>query len=728
MTSTQDKTDKAAFLLYVFGFLLLWEWLRPLEKLTNTGNITIFLIFLITSFLLYMVRAGILLRFVVKSLYILIALHALYFEDPFFAFSWIGPFITDMILNVGRVFNADWPQLSNMFRSLLFFLLLGIMAYLLRYWLIRRRKIFIFFLMTMIYITVLDTFTPYQADWAIVRTVLAGFIIMGMLTFFRLVESSGMKKDNSYTRKWMAPLIGMIAISVTVGFAAPKAEPIWPDPVPYLKSYSENSGGGQRVGYGTDDSQLGGPFIGDDRVVFRAEVESRHYWKVETKDVYTGKGWVASESSNVQVPFSQNQVVPVSSFSEAVETVDESGTIYSYLQYPHIVYPSGIKGIIANPNISFEMDPVMEKVYSMLNSQRISLDQYSLTYEVPKYSVKALLGNGETNSVLSNDFMERYTQLPESLPARVRDLAREITTGKGTWFEQAQAIERYFDRPEYYYDKINVMIPGKDDDYVDQFLFDSKRGYCDNFSSSMVVMLRSLGIPSRWVKGYTEGEFKGLTDNSKRTFEVTNNNAHSWVEVFFPNVGWVQFEPTKGFSSNVLFNFDNDSEKPSTNETEPVVEKKEEKSETKEKTLDENKTAVSLKEIWTWIKNFVTEQLKWILFTIALVVSAIMLVYRRRSKWLPYYFVLKYKRRNKDEHFASAYLDLLKQFERNGLKRNENQTLREYARYVDKFLSSQEMSNLTSRYEQYIYKGTFQEGSWQELRELWEKLIKKTIA
>ena len=75
---------------------------------------------------------------------------------------------------------------------------------------------------------------------------------------------------------------------------------------------------------------------------------------------------------------------------------------------------------------------------------------------------------------------------------------------------------------------------------MDQFLFETKIGYCDNFSTSMVVMLRSLGIPARWVKGFAPGEIVQRED-SIPVYEVTNNNAHSWVEAYFPNVGWMHF-------------------------------------------------------------------------------------------------------------------------------------------------------------------------------------------
>ena len=93
------------------------------------------------------------------------------------------------------------------------------------------------------------------------------------------------------------------------------------------------------------------------------------------------------------------------------------------------------------------------------------------------------------------------------------------------------------------------MLPSRMlvEDYVDQFLFDTKRGYCDNFSTSMVVMLRSIDIPARWVKGFAPGEYQ-LDDEGERVYQITNNEAHSWVEAYMPGIGWMPFEPTIGFS------------------------------------------------------------------------------------------------------------------------------------------------------------------------------------
>ncbi len=75
-------------------------------------------------------------------------------------------------------------------------------------------------------------------------------------------------------------------------------------------------------------------------------------------------------------------------------------------------------------------------------------------------------------------------------------------------FDKVKAVEEYLGSNEFTYETENVTIPKNDEDYVDQFLFETKMGYCDNFSSAMVVLLRSAGIPARWVKGIRPANIK----------------------------------------------------------------------------------------------------------------------------------------------------------------------------------------------------------------------------
>jgi hypothetical protein len=89
-----------------------------------------------------------------------------------------------------------------------------------------------------------------------------------------------------------------------------------------------------------------------------------------------------------------------------------------------------------------------------------------------------------------------------------------------------------------YNTKIDAPPPGRD--AVDYFLFDSKQGYCTYYSSAMVVMLRALGIPAREAIGYAPGDY----DSTTRQWVVRESASHAWPEVYFPNVGWLEFEPT----------------------------------------------------------------------------------------------------------------------------------------------------------------------------------------
>jgi transglutaminase-like putative cysteine protease len=132
---------------------------------------------------------------------------------------------------------------------------------------------------------------------------------------------------------------------------------------------------------------------------------------------------------------------------------------------------------------------------------------------------------------------ERYLQLPDTVPQRVFDLAEEIAAGHDNPYDIAKAIETYLRSYEY-----NDQIPGPapDQDAADYFLFEEKQGYCDYYATSMAVMLRHLGIPARLAQGYATGEYDPLSGS----YQLLEKDAHTWVEVYFPTYGWIQFEPT----------------------------------------------------------------------------------------------------------------------------------------------------------------------------------------
>ena len=133
----------------------------------------------------------------------------------------------------------------------------------------------------------------------------------------------------------------------------------------------------------------------------------------------------------------------------------------------------------------------------------------------------------------------KYTGLPNNFPQRVRALAGQLTASSPTAYDKAKAIEQHLQSMEY---TLEVDPPPFNADGIDHFLFTLRKGYSEYFSSAMTVMLRSQGIPARMVTGYTTGNKVKDQD----VYIVTDSHSHGWVEVFFPDYGWIPFEPTPG--------------------------------------------------------------------------------------------------------------------------------------------------------------------------------------
>jgi transglutaminase-like putative cysteine protease len=131
----------------------------------------------------------------------------------------------------------------------------------------------------------------------------------------------------------------------------------------------------------------------------------------------------------------------------------------------------------------------------------------------------------------------QYLALSEDLNIDIQALAKEITENKISNFEKALAITNFLRMNFTYSDE--VIIP-KDMNPIDWFLFSGREGFCNYYASANVIMLRTIGIPARLVIGYADGELS----RESSTYTVRINDNHAWVEVYFPGIGWVIFEPT----------------------------------------------------------------------------------------------------------------------------------------------------------------------------------------
>lgn len=154
-----------------------------------------------------------------------------------------------------------------------------------------------------------------------------------------------------------------------------------------------------------------------------------------------------------------------------------------------------------------------------------------------KYEVFLSAKRRPSFTVLAPGDRARYLSLPADLPQRVRSLAAEWTKSAATPMEKARAIESKL-RTEYAYDLGSPS--GKASNPLDHFLFESRRGHCEYYSTAMAVMLRAVGVPTRNVTGFSGGTYNRFG----RFYAVRQGDAHSWVEAYVDGSGWLTFDPT----------------------------------------------------------------------------------------------------------------------------------------------------------------------------------------
>ena len=718
------KIDKWLLaLLYLLAFVLIREWLLPVMELTNTDRLSLFLFFIILSFIFALVKLPWWLSVLLKFTYILAVIHYVFLEKLLFSKESLVALLNDLLSNVSIIFRGDWEEITNPLRTILFFILIWMTTYLIRHWIESRKSIFLFYMMTVLFIAVIDTFSEYSADGAIIRIMVTGLLLLGLLYITRLADKHKAVISLGAFTSIALPLVFAVVISGAFANVLPKQEPIWPDPIPFILNQVQGTGEGgggigvSKVGYDPDDSRLGGPFLQDNTLVMEAMVEKKRYWKIETKNTYTSKGWEQLPSANdflVYLPGSE--MGEESNLEEAEDEKQQRAKILMVEKFPFLLYPYGMTKAFADEDVSFLHYEATGQYRTKIGEEQGSLDYYEVDYSARDYSLKSLRETSmeSLNLDISTEDLWEYLQLPGELPSRVTELAETITASSNNVYDKTKAIERYFGRSGFVYDQKNVAIPKNDEDYVDQFLFETKRGYCDNFSSSMVVMLRSIGIPARWVKGFAPGELSRNADDES-IYRVTNNEAHSWVEAYMPGIGWMPFEPTIGFSGPATINYDIELDVSDPAVPEMREQQKEQPERAPEKVAKpkkDSKFSDLLTSIGTWLQNN-----KWRITAILGIVSFI--VWRffvSRRKWLPKVLVPAYRiSKGNWNTFDKRYKSLLKQLNRFGIKRTGNTTLSDYAVQVDKYFGGEVMRNLTKAYEKGLYGGDFVNHNWESL-------------
>jgi transglutaminase-like putative cysteine protease len=298
------------------------------------------------------------------------------------------------------------------------------------------------------------------------------------------------------------------------------------------------SGSGAGTGGGVRGSLPRGFLLGDPPELYetvvmtasvRGDVSAPTHWRGVSFDVYTGRGWAITPERQLTVAEGEPITVPEFASQSNVE------------QSIHWVLGDSVNRYSLGLPLRFDQEVTAYwRGLEDLSRVRGRGNDYSA---VSRFST-ATGAELRTASLagVPPAVMARYTELPETVPERVHELAQEVAGGPGvamTPYDQAKALERFLRQYPY---SLEVALPPAGSDPVDYFLFDLQSGYCDYYASAMVVMARSLGLPARLATGFLP---QPADANGLQTIYMIN--AHSWAEVYFAGYGWLEFEPTAAF-------------------------------------------------------------------------------------------------------------------------------------------------------------------------------------
>lgn len=262
---------------------------------------------------------------------------------------------------------------------------------------------------------------------------------------------------------------------------------------------------------------------------------NRYYWRAITYDVYSGVGWGSSSAQEVHLPAN----TPLLELPQGYRILNQQIKRSAAAQRETVFWT----GIFAGADVDIEIawrtklpaEPSPTHSGDMLGALT-EVEEYTVVSYLPELNASQLRGAG---SDYPAEIVRRYLGLPETIPERVLGLARELTQADLTPYERAISIEAYL-RTFPYTLEVEPAPSGRD--VVDYFLFTAREGYCDYYASAMVVLARSVGLPARVVVGYANGEYNAPTAE----YIVRQKDAHTWAEIYFSGIGWVEFEPTAG--------------------------------------------------------------------------------------------------------------------------------------------------------------------------------------
>jgi len=267
------------------------------------------------------------------------------------------------------------------------------------------------------------------------------------------------------------------------------------------------------------------------REMFTVRANLPSYWRLTSLHEFDGKIW----SSGGDYRRAEDRLPSEGPINTSTETITQSIRVQTLTA---LWVPAAFQArLVDGQTRGLSWDPDSATLIVDGNSENSNGLEYTVTSERPVLD-PALLGSSRGGD--PEEIRSRYLSLPADFPGIAVAEARRAVNGATSRYQMAKALQDYFQDGSFTY--TTDIEPGHDNDALVAFL-QNREGYCEQFSGAYAAMARSLGLPARVAVGFTEGE---RDPENPDTFQVRGVHAHAWPEVYFPEFGWVPFEPTPG--------------------------------------------------------------------------------------------------------------------------------------------------------------------------------------
>ncbi|MBD2872504.1 DUF4129 domain-containing transglutaminase family protein [Paenibacillus arenilitoris] len=566
-------------------------------------------------------------------------------------------------------------------------------------WTTTRVRMFGLIGVSLLTLTIADSFTPIWLWDEVGMVVFIGllWLVAAHLSKLQREHPSSWKELLEYPLQLIVPIALVLTVLMAVGLNMPSLSPLLQDPYTLWKqskgesvqvflgdkgteAAAPGSTGDASSGYSRSDEQLGGGFEYDYSPMMTISTSHRSYWRGESKAFYSGAGWTDDgDMENASIMgVGKGAKLPTGADDPVAGTIEVNQIVTMIRKdvYPVLFAAAPVTRVnwIGSEEANFPSDLAWApdswelRLLNWSMQRKRYPESYSVTSTVALLDEEKLraanAGWSDRADAVRNAY---YLQLPDSLPQRVRDLAEEATAEGTNDYDKARLLESYLRLNFTYNNKPDLTkLTGDSGDFVDQFLFELKEGYCDYFSTSMAVMARSLGLPARWVKGFAPGTLpvntygppgdyleEDINPAGAGTYTVRNSDAHSWVEIYFEGFGWVPFEATAGFTFPNTFAEEEPEVLPETEETvteaaDPVAIERE-----------------SNAGFWLWSSAAL------------LAAAAAYLLFVRRKQIVFFWRKLRHGSYTNNDRMVIETQKLLRICRKRGLERSDHETLRE---------------------------------------------------